>query len=60
MIEGAVISQNIRDVDSTTIDTNTGGNSTIVFNCRYATNPTGAMPQGFTVRPGSYKEVAGS
>jgi hypothetical protein len=60
MIEGAVISQNVRDVDSTTIDTNTGGNSTIVYNCRYATNPTGAMPQGFTVRPGSYKEVAGS
>ena len=60
MIEGAVISQNIRDVDSTTIDTNTGGNSTIVFNCNYASNPTGQMPQGFTVQPGSYKEVSGS
>jgi hypothetical protein len=55
-----VISQNIRDVDSTTIDTNTGGNSSIIFNCGYASNPTGQMPQGFTVRPGSYKEVAGS
>lgn len=60
MIEGAVISQNVRDVDSTTIDTNTGGNSTIVFNCNYASNPTGQMPQGFTVQPGSYKEVSGS
>jgi hypothetical protein len=60
LIEGAVISQNIRDVDSTTIDTNTGGNSSIIFNCGYASNPTGQMPQGFTVQPGSYKEVAGS
>ena len=60
MIEGAVISRNIRDVDSTTIDTNTGGNSTIIFNCRYATNPTGTMPQGFIIQPGSYKEVSGS
>ena len=60
LIEGAVISQNIRDIDSTTIDTNTGGNSSIIFNCRYASNPTGGLPQGFTVQPGSYKEVAGS
>jgi hypothetical protein len=60
LIEGAVISQNIRDIDSTTIDTNTGGNSSIIFNCGYASNPTGQMPQGFTVQPGSYKEVAGS
>jgi hypothetical protein len=60
MIEGAVISRNIRDVDSTTIDTNTGGNSTIIFNCQYASNPTGTMPQGFTLQPGSYKEVSGS
>jgi hypothetical protein len=60
LIEGAVISQNVRDIDSTTIDTNTGGNSSIIFNCGYASNPTGQMPQGFTVQPGSYKEVAGS
>jgi hypothetical protein len=55
-----VISQNIRDVDSTTIDTNTGGNSSIIYNCSYVRNPTGQMPQGFTVQPGSYKEVSGS
>jgi len=60
LIEGAVISQNIRDIDSTTIDTNTGGNSSIIYNCGYASNPTGQMPQGFTVQPGSYKEVSGS
>jgi len=60
LIEGAVMSQNIRDASSTTIDTNTGGNSSIVYNCGYATNPGGQMPQGFTVQPGSYKEVSGS
>ena len=60
LIEGAVMSQNIRDISSTTIDTNTGGNSSIVYNCGYATNPGGQMPQGFTVQPGSYKEVSGS
>ena len=60
LIEGAVMSQNVRDVSSTTIDTNTGGNSSIVYNCGYASNPGGQMSQGFTVQPGSYKEVSGS
>ena len=60
LIEGAVMSQNIRDVSSTTIDTKTGGNSSIVYNCGYASNPGGQMPQGFTVQPGTYKEVSGS
>ncbi len=59
-IDGAVISQNIRDTSSTSIDTNTGGNASINYNCGYATNPGGKMPQGFTVEPGTYKEVAGS
>jgi hypothetical protein len=60
LIEGAVMSQNIRDISSTTIDTNTGGNSSIIYNCGYASNPGGQMSQGFTVQPGSYKEVSGS
>lgn len=60
LIEGAVMSQNIRDVSSTTIDTNTGGNSSIIYNCGYASNPGGQMSQGFIIQPGSYKEVAGS
>jgi hypothetical protein len=60
LIEGAVMSQNIRDISSTTIDTNTGGNSSIVYNCGYASNPGGQMSQGFNVQPGTYKEVSGS
>jgi len=54
-----VISQNIRDTSSTTIDTNTGGNAQINYNCGYATNPGGQMPQGFTIEPGTYKEIEG-
>jgi hypothetical protein len=59
-IDGAVFSQNIRDASATTIDTNTGGNASINYNCRYVKNPGGKMPQGFTVEPGTYKEVSGS
>ena len=57
-IDGAVITQNIRDTSSTTIDTNTGGNASVIFNCRYATTAGGQLPQGFTIEPGTYKEVA--
>lgn len=57
-IDGAVITQNIRDTSSTTIDTNTGGNASVIFNCRYATTAGGQLPLGFTIEPGTYKEVA--
>lgn len=59
-IDGAVFSQNARDVSSTTIDTNTGGNAQINYNCNYASNPGGQLPQGFSIAPGTYKEVSGS
>jgi hypothetical protein len=59
-IDGAVFSQNVRDISSTTIDTNTGGNAQVNYNCNYASNPGGQLPQGFSIEPGTYKEVAGS
>jgi len=58
-IVGAVISQNIRDYSSTTIDSDTGGNSTIIWNCAYAKNGDLRVPQSYFVKPGTYKEVAG-
>jgi Tfp pilus assembly protein PilX len=58
-IDGAVISQNIRDTSSTTIDSS-AGNAAINFNCGHVSNPGGQMPQTFTVQPGSYREVSGS
>jgi hypothetical protein len=59
-IDGAVFSQNVRDVSSTTIDTNAGGNAQINYNCNYASNPGGQLPQGFSIAPGTYKEISGS
>jgi len=55
-----VFSQNVRDVSSTTVDTNAGGNAQINYNCNYASNPGGQLPQGFSVEPGTYKEISGS
>ncbi|HET8576709.1 MAG TPA: hypothetical protein VFO18_06400 [Methylomirabilota bacterium] len=58
-IDGAVISQNIRDISSTSIDTNAGGNARIIYNCSYAKNGGGWIPQGFRIKAGTYKEVSG-
>jgi hypothetical protein len=58
-IDGAVITQNVRDTSTTSIDTNTGGNAKINFNCNYAKNGGGTIPQGFRIKAGTYKEVSG-
>lgn len=58
-ITGAVLSQNIRDTSATSIDTDTGGNSTIIWNCEYAKKGGGYLPPTFTIEPGTYKEVSG-
>ena len=58
-IVGAVMSQNIRDTSATSIDTDTGGNSTIIWNCNYAKTGGGQLPQTFTIETGTYKEISG-
>jgi len=58
-IVGAVMSQNIRDTSATSIDTDTSGNSTIVWNCGYAKTGGGQLPQTFTIESGTYKEISG-
>jgi hypothetical protein len=58
-ITGAVVSQNIRDTSATSIDTDTFGNSTIIWNCDYVKNGGGFLPPTFTIEPGTYKEVSG-
>jgi len=58
-ILGAVLSQNIRDTSATSIDTDTSGNSTIIWNCAYAKTGGGQLPQTFTIKSGTYKEVSG-
>jgi Tfp pilus assembly protein PilX len=58
-IVGAVVSQNIRDTSATSIDADTGGNSTIIWNCNYAKTGGGQLPQTFTIETGTYKEISG-
>ncbi len=58
-IVGAVMSQNVRDVSATTIDTDTSGNSTIIWNCNYVKTGGGALPSTFTIETGTYKEISG-
>src|SRR5712692_5053419 len=58
-IVGAVMSQNIRDTSATSIDTDTSGNSTIIWNCGYARTGGGQLPQTFTIESGTYKEISG-
>jgi hypothetical protein len=58
-ITGAVMSQNVRDVSATSIDTDTGGNSTIIWNCRYVRSAGGMLPPTFIIEKGSYKEISG-
>ena len=55
-ISGLAISQNIRDTSATSIDTSTGGNSNITFNCHNATQVLN-IPPGFSLVPGSYREL---
>jgi len=58
-IDGAIITQNIRDTSSTTIDTNTGGNAAVHYDCNYAKTGGGQVPQTFTIQAGTYKEIPG-
>jgi hypothetical protein len=58
-IDGAILTQNVRDTSSTTIDTNTNGNAAIYYNCGYAKTGNGQVPQTWTIKSGTYKEVSG-
>jgi Tfp pilus assembly protein PilX len=56
-IRGLVVSQNTRDTSSTSIDTNTGGNATIEFDCQKARGG-GQVPPGWFLEAGTYREVS--
>jgi hypothetical protein len=56
-ISGLAISQNIRDTSATSIDTSTGGNSNITFDCHNATKAF-SIPPAFSLVPGSYRELS--
>jgi len=58
-IVGAALSRNIRDTSATSIDTNTGGNAAIIYNCNYAKTGGGTSNPGFLPEKGTYKEISG-
>jgi hypothetical protein len=58
-ITGAVMSQNVRDVSATTVDTQDSGNSTIIWNCHDVKTAGGQLPPTFTIEPGTYKDISG-
>jgi len=58
-IVGAALSRNIRDTSATSIDTNTGGNAAIIYNCNYAKTGGGQTNPGFLPEKGTYKEISG-
>jgi hypothetical protein len=55
---GAMLSRNIQDTSSTTIDTNTGGNASVIYDCAKARSGGGMVPQTYSVKAGTYKEVS--
>ncbi len=56
-VYGAVMSRNIRDLSSTSIDSDLLGNALINYNCAWATTG-GGMFQTWNIEPGTYKEVS--
>ena len=56
-IVGAMLSRNIKDTSSTTIDTNTGGNASILYDCAKARDGGGFVPRTYSVKAGTYREL---
>ena len=58
-IEGAVMSANVVDTLTTSVDTLTTGNANIYYDCNKVQNPCSGCipPPGYTVKNGSWREV---
>jgi hypothetical protein len=59
-ITGAVISTNRIDSQSTNVDTEDVGNAPIAYNCRKVRDGGGTIPQGWFVKPGTYRDLPGT
>jgi Tfp pilus assembly protein PilX len=59
-VTGAVVSTNRVDTQSTNIDTDDTGNAPVTYNCPAVQSGGGAVPINWFVKPGSFREVAGS
>ena len=56
-INGLAVSRNIRDTSATSIDSTTGGNSRVNFNCANTAAPS-IIGHGFLLVPGTYRELS--
>jgi hypothetical protein len=59
-VYGAMMSRNIKDLSSTTIDSDLLGNALINYNCAYAKTGGGAFPNKWSLEKGTYKELCDS
>ena len=59
-LNGAMVSRNIRDLSSTSIDSDLLGNAAIVYNCQAAKTGGGSISGKWQLKGGTYKEVSGS
>ena len=57
---GAMISRNILDTASTSIDSDLNGNASITYNCAYAKTGDNTIPNTWTITPKTYRELCDS
>jgi hypothetical protein len=58
IINGAIIAHNVNNANNTQIDTSANGNISINYDCGNINNGGGKIPQGFMVKPGTWREVS--
>jgi hypothetical protein len=59
-IYGAMISRNIRDLSSTSIDSDLLGNALVNYNCGFARAGGGQVPDSWTITRDTYRELCDS
>jgi hypothetical protein len=57
---GAMISRNVRDLSSTSIDSDLLGNALINYHCLYAKTGGNTLPNTWTINSGTYRELCDS
>ncbi len=59
VVNGAIIAHNVNQANNTEIDTIANGTISINYDCNAINNGGGKIPQGFLVKPGTWREVSG-
>ena len=59
-LTGAIVSTNRVDTQSTNVDTEDIGNAPINYDCNLVRNGGGVIPQNWTVKPGTFRDLAGT